>query len=216
LVGPAAGLALLGAHIFSRYQPRTVTTRLQLAAPGICVPTRLQCRSGTSALRRAARRPSRVNCHSTIAPRRSRPTNGKRVLAISIPLMAMVAIVDIAVHRAQIIPLADPAAAGNTAGPVFGMLCSSTWWKRACGACRSERLTSGIESFHCPPISVPLTFGWARTLIGEASRGDLTTTALIRYRAAAMRVGGKIQINHVEGELTSARGHGRQRKCRWA
>jgi hypothetical protein len=44
---------------------------------------------------------------------------------------------------------------------------------------------------------MPLMFGRARTFIGEASGSDLTT-ALIRYRAAAMGVGRQIQINHVE------------------
>jgi hypothetical protein len=100
----------------------------------------------------------------------------------------------------------------KTLQTAFEISGSSTWWERACGASSGERLTSDIESLHGPPIIVPLSFGWARTLIGEASRGDLTA-ALIRYRAAAMRVGRQIKINHVEGESTSARRHVRDCKC---
>jgi len=66
-------------------------------------------------------------------------------------------------------------------------------------------ITSGIES-HGPPIIVPLTFGWARTSMGEASGRNLIA-ALIRDRATAMAVGWQIEINHVESESTSSRAY---------
>ena len=102
----------------------------------------------------------------------------------------------------------DHAAAGISRRARLRIPRSSTWWKRACGACRSERVTAGVDSLHRPPIIVPLMFGWARTPIGEAPRGD-PSGALIRYGGPAMPVGRQIQINHVEGELTGGGGHAR-------